>query len=202
MYRALALEDADFLLLLPSRVTRRKNVEFAIEIVGAMRRESGLDVRLLVTGPPGPHNPANRSYLDELVDLRRRLRLEAAVHFMSAIEAESPIPVDDATLADLFSLADGLLLPSRDEGFGIPLLEAGLARLPVFCSDIPPFREIGGSDVTRFRLDDSPQAVARIILSAFERDSAHRLRRRVRREFTWGRLLQTRLVPLLEARRA
>jgi hypothetical protein len=56
--------------------------------------------------------------------------------------------------------------------------------------------------VTRFRLDDSPQAVARIILSAFERDSAHRLRRRVRREFTWGRLLQTRLIPLLEARRA
>lgn len=199
LYDVLALEQADILLLLPSRVTRRKNIEFAMEIVEAMRRDSGLDVRLLVTGPPGPHNPANRSYLDELMDLRRRLRLDACVHFLYRLEPEEPERLDEATIADLFGLADGLLFPSRDEGFGIPILEAGLARLPVFCSDIPPFRETGGSEATRFHLDDPPADVARTVLDTLGRDPAYRLRRRVRCEFTWMRLLRTRLLPLLEA---
>jgi glycosyltransferase involved in cell wall biosynthesis len=198
-YEILALEQADVLLLLPSRVTRRKNIEFAIEIVAAMRGQSDLDVRLLVTGPPGPHNPANRGYLDELLDLRHRLRLEASIHFLYRIEPEEPRALGAATLADLFGLADGLLFPSRDEGFGIPLLEAGLSRLPVFCSDIPPFRETGGADVTRFTLEDSPAKVAQLILDSLARDPAYRLRRRVRREFTWARLLRSRLIPLLEA---
>jgi len=197
-YSLLALEQADIVLLLPSRVTRRKNIEFAMQIVGAMRLESGLDVRLLVTGPPGAHNPANRSYLDELFDLRRRLHLDASVHFLYRLEPEEPAALDDATVADLFSVADGLLLPSRDEGFGIPVLEAGLARLPVFCSDIPPFRETGGTEATPFRLDDSPTDVARMILDTLDHDRAYRLRRRVRGEFTWTQILRNRLLPLLE----
>ena len=50
-------------------------------------------------------------------------------------------------------LADSFLFTSRAEGFGIPILEAGLARLPVFCTDIPPFRESGQGDVTYLSLD-------------------------------------------------
>ncbi len=198
LYEALTLAKADIVLLLPSRLTRRKNIEFAMEILEAMRRESSLDVRLLVTGPPGAHNPANRSYVDELTDLRHNLGLDAAVHFLYRLDPQTPEALDDATIADLFSLADGLLMPSRDEGFGIPLLEAGLARLPIFCSDIPAFRETGGTEVTRFGLDDTPAEVARTVLGSLERDRAYRLSRRVRREFTWGQVLRRRLLPLLE----
>ena len=200
-YSALALEQADIILLLPSRVTRRKNIELAIEIVSAMRRQSELDVRLLVTGPPGPHNPTNRSYFDELMDLRRRLHLEASVHFLYRLEPDEPKALDDASVADLFSVSDALLLPSRDEGFGIPVLEAGLARLPIFCSDIPPFHETGGREVTTFGLDDPPADVARTILDGLDRDRAYHLRRRVRRELTWTQILRSRLLPLLEEER-
>jgi mannosylglucosylglycerate synthase len=198
IYSSLALEFADIVLLLPSRVTRRKNIEFAIEVTAAMRRDSGLDVRLLVTGPPGPHNPANPAYLDELMDLRRRLRLEMAVHFLYRLEPEEPEFLEDATVADLFQLSDALLFPSRDEGFGIPILEAGLARLPVFCSDIPPFRETGGHEVHRFRLDASPAEVAGMMLATITADPMYRLRRRVVGSYTWSQLLRRRLLPLLE----
>jgi glycosyltransferase involved in cell wall biosynthesis len=37
-----------------------------------------------------------------------------------------------------------LLAPSSIEGFGLPIAEALIAGCPVVCSDIPPFREIGG----------------------------------------------------------
>ena len=56
------LLDADPLLLLPARITRRKNIELGILIAGAMRQQ-GARPRLIVTGPPGPHNPTNSAYL-------------------------------------------------------------------------------------------------------------------------------------------
>jgi glycosyltransferase involved in cell wall biosynthesis len=198
LHAALALEMADILLLLPSRVTRRKNIEFAIEVVRSMRQASGLDVRLLITGPPGPHNPGNQAYFDELMELRRQLRVESAVHFLYRVEPEEPAPLDDATVADLFRVADGLLFPSRDEGFGLPLLEAGLARLPIFCSDLPSLRETGGADVTRFPLEALPDEVGRILLEFFSQDSVFQLRSRVRREYTWSQILRRRFLPLLE----
>lgn len=61
---------ADPLLLLPARITRRKNIELAIAIVGAHAPQA----RLVVTGPPGPHNPANALYLAELQALRAACR--------------------------------------------------------------------------------------------------------------------------------
>ena len=43
------------------------------------------------------------------------------------------------------------VFPSIDEGFGIPLIEAMRAQIPVICSDIKIFEEIGGDSVIYFK---------------------------------------------------
>jgi glycosyltransferase involved in cell wall biosynthesis len=151
-------------------------------------------VRLIVSGPLGPHNPANQAYLDSLTTRANDLSVAGQVHFLAA--RDSPA-LDDQTVAELYTLADALLFTSRSEGFGIPMLEAGLARLPVFCSDIPPFRESGQADVTYLPLDGAPGKAAAVILRTLKGDPRERLRRRVRREFTWSNLVRERLAPLL-----
>jgi glycosyltransferase involved in cell wall biosynthesis len=55
--------------------------------------------------------------------------------------------------------ATALVSASYDEGFGIPLVEAMSVGTPVAVSDIPIFREIGGSAATYFD-PSSPSAVA------------------------------------------
>jgi glycosyltransferase involved in cell wall biosynthesis len=50
---------------------------------------------------------------------------------------------DDDTLARFFAGARALLFPSLAEGFGLPVVEALEARLPVIASDLAIFREIG-----------------------------------------------------------
>ncbi len=65
----------------------------------------------------------------------------------------------DAQLAKLFSAATALTAPSRDEGFGLPVLEAIAANCPVLCSDIRPFRESFG---------DAPRYVSAAIYDAEE----------------------------------
>jgi glycosyltransferase involved in cell wall biosynthesis len=198
--RQLHLLDSDGLLLVPARLTRRKNIELALRILSELRHQSGLDFRLVVTGPPGPHNPANPGYLGELLALRQELGLADVAHFLYECgEADSPLIPDDATMANLYQIADALLFPTLQEGFGIPILEAGLAALPVFCAEIPPLRATGQQDVTYFDpLHEPPANIAARILAALRANPSFRLRVRVRRTCRWESVIRERLIPLLE----
>ncbi len=195
----LALSQADLILLLPARITRRKNIELALRIVAELRGLTSADVRLIITGPPGPHNPANAAYLEELLALREELDLEDNVHFLYQLGASPPQYIDDITMANLYLICDALLFPSLDEGFGIPLLEAGYTRMPIFCSDIPPFREVGGEDIYPFDLQADPGQIARSIAARMLEDPVSRMRTRTRRQFTWENIIDRQLLPLLES---
>ncbi|MDQ8172232.1 MAG: glycosyltransferase family 1 protein [Gemmatimonadota bacterium] len=62
--------------------------------------------------------------------------------------------VSDAELATLYAGARAVLVPSREEGFGLPVLEAFAAGAPVVASDIPPIREVSGGLATLLHPDD------------------------------------------------
>lgn len=190
--RELGLLDAAPLLLLPARVTRRKNIELGIEIVAALR-ENGLEPKLIVMGPLGPHNPANRQYWQELRQQAERRGVREEIIFLQ----EHGV-VDDVARRDLYALADALVFPSTREGFGIPLLEAGMARLPIFCADIPPFRETGGDNVHYFALDEAPAAIAARMAAFFAADARYRFKQRVQREYGWERIFTQRIEPLIQ----
>jgi len=56
----------------------------------------------------------------------------------------------DEVMSGIYSAAVALVMPSLHEGFGLPLVEALVAGLPVACSDIPVFREVAGPHATYF----------------------------------------------------
>lgn len=181
-------------LLLPVRITPRKNIELAIQTIAALRQTMP-QATLLITGPPGPHNPANRHYFAELRQLRADLGLAGQVHFLAEITDEY---VPDEVIADLYRLADALFFPSREEGFGIPMLEAGLLGLPIFCADIPPLREIAGPYATYFSPDCDPAELAAQISDCLASSATTQLRQRVRRLYTWRGIFAEKIAPLLE----
>jgi glycosyltransferase involved in cell wall biosynthesis len=196
----LGLWDAGPVLLLPVRITTRKNIELALRVLAALRRGPGTQrpferAALVVTGPPGPHNPANAEYFARLKALRAELGLEGAAHFLAELAAEY---LPDEVIADLYRVADAMIMPSREEGFGIPVLEAGLARLPVFCADIAPLRALGGAQATYFSPDADPEDVAGLIAGRLGGDRQFELSARVRAEYLWERVYASQIAPLLE----
>ncbi|MEM3431453.1 MAG: glycosyltransferase, partial [Candidatus Micrarchaeia archaeon] len=58
--------------------------------------------------------------------------------------------VDDDYYPYYFNASDILLDPSKNEGFGIPIIEAINSDLPVIASNIDIFKEILGSDYKYF----------------------------------------------------
>ena len=189
----LELLKAEPLLLLPVRLTPRKNVELALRALARVR-ETFPSARLVVTGPLGPHNPANMDYLARLTALRAELGLADAAHFLAHL---ADVYLPDAVIADFYRLADALLLPSREEGFGIPMLEAAYSHLPVFCADIPPLRELGGEEAVYFSPDADPVQVAALVTRRLRDDMTFRLAARARRRFTWERIYAEYIEPLL-----
>jgi mannosylglucosylglycerate synthase len=194
----LDLFSADPIILLPARITRRKNIQFAIRVVGAIK-EVKPNPALIVTGPPGPHNPTNIAYLASLSSLADDLGVSKNIHFLYKFgEEDQPLYLPDQVVSDFYRIVDLLLFPSRSEGFGIPVLEAGLSRIPIFAADIPPFQESAGGFANLFDPDGDPLVVAQAILSHLESNRVYHLRRRVLEEYSWKVIIENKVIPLLK----
>jgi glycosyltransferase involved in cell wall biosynthesis len=194
----LGLLDADLVLIMPVRITRAKNIEYALSVAAALKARA-CRVKAIVTGPPDPHEADSLNYFHALRDLRRRLQLEAEFRFIyeSGPTAAEPYTIDSQVVGDLLRASDVMFMPSHREGFGMPVLEAGLSGQLVACADVPAAAEIGGADVMRFNLQDDPACTADRLLAWAEQSATHQLRRRVRQNYTWPAIFKRGIGPLL-----
>jgi glycosyltransferase involved in cell wall biosynthesis len=187
--RRYGLLYTDIVMIHPTRIVRRKNVEYGIRVLAELKKRA-LSCAYLVTGAPDPHNAASRDYGDELKALIQELDVERQFHFVS-----ESFRVTDRDLRHLYSISDLLFLPSRQEGFGLPLLEAGLFRIPVFCPALEPMKSILKHNVNLFDLEDEPEQVAGRIIDALNESSGYRARKEVMRNYCWERLFSEKIEP-------
>ena len=185
----LGLSAADPLLVLPARLVRRKRIELAIDAARILR-DRGQDARLVVTGGPDPHDRDGMAYLEEL----RALVVANGSRDVLLVD-EIGRSADERLVADLYALADALVYPSASEGFGLPMLEAAVARLPIVCTDLPVLREVVGPAATFVPLDGGPTDFADGIERALALAPAAGLAGRVRRKSDWHRIVAEQVVP-------
>jgi glycosyltransferase involved in cell wall biosynthesis len=81
--------------------------------------------------------------------------------------------VDEPRKKAALAGALGLVMPSHTEGFGIPLVEGLFFGKPVFCSDIPIFREVVGEGGFYFD-PSSPQSIAAAVRRYLDAPAAFR----------------------------
>jgi alpha-1,3-rhamnosyl/mannosyltransferase len=135
-----------------------KNLELALEGF-ARSRASREGYQLMFVGGGG--SDSHRARLRELVDA---LGLSGSVAWVDDISATA-LPV-------ILSAARGLLMPSRYEGFGLPILEAMASGVPGVCSDATCLPEIAGGVWDTCDPDDADAFAASIDLLAFD-DEEH-----------------------------
>lgn len=121
-------------LLCVSTLHPHKNLDRLLEAFAQFHRLRP-EFRLVIAGLRG-------FYTRELERLREELALADAVEFTGW--------VPHAALLELYAGASAFIYPSRFEGFGLPVLEALAAGLPVACSDIGPLAEVAATAALRF----------------------------------------------------
>ncbi|HEY0793357.1 MAG TPA: glycosyltransferase family 4 protein [Chthoniobacterales bacterium] len=185
----LAAEAA--LLLCPTRILRRKNLGLALNILAAVR-SLDFPAKLIVTGAVNPHGSLDVNHLEELKRQAEELAVTNDVLWLS-----EHWPVTERQLRSVYLLADAVLYPSRQEGFGLPPLEAAAFRLPLFCADLEPFRDHLPFNSVRFDLNASPRNTAERLIRALQDDKAYLSRKRLLREHSAGIAYARQIEPLL-----
>jgi len=158
---------ADYFLFVGTREPR-KDLPTLVSAYRTLRESAGADVpTLLLVGPPG--------WGPELAGAPG-----VQVH-------------DYAAAGDLETIVAGaraLVMPSRDEGFGLPALEALATGTPVIVSDIPALREVTGDQASAvFPVGDVDALAAALagVLSAADGPGVRGERRAYAARWTWDR---------------
>lgn len=148
-------------LLYPARGWPHKNHAVLLRALPALQaRRPGL--RLVLTGT----HPHELPPLPASVEVRGR--------------------VPDAELADLYRRASVVVVPSRYEGFGLPVVEAMAAGCPVAASTAGALPEVVGDAGVLFDPDD-PDALVSAVQQAWDRsEELTQLGLQRARQFTWA----------------
>ena len=122
-------------------------------LANLIRAVAGLedDVALALVGSPTPHEA-------ELRALAQELGVEGRIHFPGWLSSEQ--------LEGLYRSAALFVLPSLEEGFGLPLLEAMRRGTPVACSNVSSLPEVVGPAAALFDpldVDDMRAVIARVL---------------------------------------
>ena len=124
--------------LMVSTIEPRKNHRMVLDAFDTLW-DRGVDVNLVIVGKVG----WNVQQL--MLRMKSHPRLGRQLFVIN--------DADDAVVNHCYANSTGLVFASHTEGFGLPIVEALAAGLPVIASDIPCHREVGGELITYFDLD-------------------------------------------------
>jgi glycosyltransferase involved in cell wall biosynthesis len=158
-----------------------KNLDRLIRAYARRKR----DWRLTIAGM--------RGFFAEALD-----KLISELGVVDSVELTGWIPREE--LLQLYGRAQAFVYPSTFEGFGMPVLEAMAAGIPVACSDIPPLREVAGDTALFFdplNEDAIAGALDRITTDADLRARLTEVGPERARGFTWERAARETLAALL-----
>lgn len=103
--------------------------------------------------------------------------------------------VKEYELKKLYTECLAFIYPSLYEGFGLPIIEALSCGAKVLASDIPAFKEVGGSFVSYFNPENSQDLISK--LDKLRMEDKNRLDQSLLNswleKFTWDRMLSTTL---------
>ncbi len=189
--------ESDLVMFFPSRIVPRKNYELGIKVTKEMKK-MGKRCKFVITAPPDPHNPKTARYFDYLHKLSQDLELEEEVIFLHDWKNQYGLKLDYTEIKEFYSLCDVLFVTSTQEGFGIPLLEAGVKRVPIVCTNIESLSEVVQNYALKVDLRQDTATIAKNILKYLQSIPTFSMFKRVILDYSWETIYRKYLKKLVD----
>jgi mannosylglucosylglycerate synthase len=186
------INSEEAILLYPTRILQRKNLGLALQILAALL-EIDFPAWLFITGAANGYNPGAKAHFAGLKQQASELGVTDRVRWVN-----EHFFVDDAQLRSLYLVSDALLFTTKQEGFGLPILEAAAFRLPIFCSDIEPLRSNLPPGSIPFDLRSSPRNISLAIAESLKHDRGFLSRKLILQRHAARDLYRAKIEPLLQ----
>lgn len=131
--------ENSFLFLTIGGIEPRKGSEFLVQALAKLKGETSTPVTLAIIG--GHSFQDYRNYRERVLASLPALGLEIGKD-IALLQT-----VTQTELIEWLAVADGFVFPSVNEGWGLVVLEAASAGLPIVASDIDVFKEFLAHDV-------------------------------------------------------
>lgn len=156
----------------------RKNLETLLEAYALLPADVARRYPLVVVGQPGWKNAQLKTRLSRLIE-------------QGMVRATGYLPA--SVLPQLYRHAAAFVMPSRYEGFGLPVLEAMASACPVLLADAASLPEVAGDAALRFHPDDAVELACQLQTVLADQAlranlAAHGVSRAA--GFTWGATAQ------------
>jgi len=137
----------------PAVTWPHKNQEIIFRALQILKRQHGIVPHVFFTG-------ALTDYRSTLDKVAQYLGISEQVHFLGFVSPKE--------MQSILGVATGMIYPSRFEGFGLPILEAFQALLPVLSSNATTLPEVAGDGALYFD-PDSPKELSVMMRDILER---------------------------------
>lgn len=189
------LDQADLLIYLPSKILRHKNTDLTIKVFAEVLKKYK-NSYLIISGKANPHTQ-NPTYVEEVLQLIKDLNLEKKVIFIVEEMLQNNVSYDFDVIKDFYRFADIVLLLSSQENFGLPVIEAGLSKTQIVCSDKEIFKEVAGNNIHYVDiLNNNPSQIASTVVKVAENPQI-RLSQKIRKQYDFDLIFVNQTVPYI-----
>lgn len=145
----------DNYVFFPSHTWPHKNHLGLLDALALLRKKTGQTIPIVFSG-------GRNAFFSTIQKRVRKLKLQDQVHFVGF--------VDPLELVCLYRLCRAVILPSKFEGWGLPVLEAFASNAPLACSNVTSLPEVAGDAAWYFEPDD-PRQIADALQRIWEDDT-------------------------------
>jgi len=185
--------EADPVFFIPGKMMPHKNIDIAVKVVSELKKTYS-NPKLVISARAFHHNK-DFEYLWKIDSMIHELELDKNVLIIQ--DELTPGANDLAVLKDFYKICDVVFYLSSYENFGLPILEAGLSKNIIICSDLQVFKEISPQNIFTANISRPPYEIAAYVKEVLESQRTNNLFRTIKSKYSLEAVFDTHILPFL-----